>query len=351
MISITSLAKQKTYIVIKAIFWTIAFLYLLDFYKWIMPTWGSTVAAAIVNITAFVAISETFIHFQAVPNYFRQAKYKTFLTAIAFCILLNGLVTLFGTWFVIQPISPDSVNKMVGKWSGLVFSNFFVVAAFTATSIAAKLMFDWLSLQKQMEELEKEKVKAELEFLKSQINPHFLFNSLNLIYGKIDKRNDSARTLLLKFSDVLRYQLYECNEDFVPVEREIEFLESYVEVQKMRKSEKIAVELEMSGSFSGYKIAPLLFIPFVENAFKYVSNHRNKENFLRIEVTEEPDFVRFKCVNTIENLQTEDLAAGASSGIGINNVRRRLELLYPERHRLVQEKSDGHFKIDLTLFL
>ena len=349
MTSIFDIAKQKTYLVIKIIFWTIAFFYLLDFYKWVMPTWETTFAAAIVNITAFIGISETFIHFWAVPKYFRLAKYKTFLIGIAFCLLLNGLLTLFATWFVIQPISPESVNKMVGKWSGLIFSNFFVVAAFTATSIATKLMFDWLSVQKQMEELEKEKIKAELEFLKSQINPHFLFNSLNSIFGTIDKRNSEARTLLLKFSDVLRYQLYECADNYVEIEREIESLKSYVEIQKMRKSEKTSVKLEVSGSFNGNKIAPLLLIPFVENAFKYVSSHRSKENFIRIEITGEPDSVRFKCVNTIDNLQTEDLVT--SNGIGVSNVQRRLELLYPERHRLVIETDGDYFKIDLNLFL
>jgi two-component system, LytTR family, sensor kinase len=349
MFSIFSLPKQKNYIVVKVIFWTIAFLYLLDFYKWIMPTWASTIGASIVNIVAFVVISEMFIHFWAVPKYFRQAKYGIFLVAVAFCILINGIATILGTWFVIQPISPGSVNYMVGKWHGLIFSNFFVVAAFTAMSITTKLMFDWLSLQEKMEETEKKKIKAELEFLKSQINPHFLFNSLNSIYATIDRQNSKARTLLLKFSDVLRYQLYECSEDFVPIEREIEFLTSYVEVQKMRKSEKIAIELKMSGCFSGYKIAPLLFIPFAENAFKYVSSYRDRENFLRIEITQKSDTLRFKCENTIENHPAEDLAE--SGGIGINNVRRRLELLYPERHLLVRENSGNCFRIDLTLYL
>lgn len=238
---------------------------------------------------------------------------------------------------------------MLGKWSGLIFSNFFVIAAFTATSITTKLMFDWLSLQKRMEELEREKVRAELEFLKSQINPHFLFNSLNSIFGTIDKQNSEARTLLLKFSDVLRYQLYECSDDYVEIEREIESLKSYIEVQKIRKSDKTSVELVMSGSFSDYKIAPLLFMPFVENAFKYVSSHRNKENFIRIEMIGKPHFVQFESVNTIDNLQTEDLIT--PNGIGISNVQRRLQLLYPERHLLVKETNGDWFKINLTLFL
>ena len=340
------------YKLIKIIQWTITLLFLLVFYRWMIPTWWGNFLAAAANITLFIAISETFLYYAAIPS-FRDGKYAIFFTKVIFCILLNGTVTLFATWMIIQPFSNSHFQDLFWNWENLIYGNFFVIVAFTAISLTAKLIFDSLSLQKRMQELETEKAKAELEVLKAQLNPHFLFNSLNSIYGHIDRKNPEARHLLLRFSDLLRYQLYECNADFIAVEKEIEYVKSYVEVQKQRKSRQTRIEFLLSGCLSGYKIAPLIFIPFVENAFKFLSSHDDRENYLVIKLHGNENAIRFDCLNSKDNGYNENLTgeAAKSGGMGIENVRRRLQLLYPDKHRLSYNETKKQFSVELHIEL
>ena len=132
-----------------------------------------------------------------------------------------------------------------------------------------------------MAELAKEKAEAELNFLKSQINPHFLFNSLNSVYFLIDKSNPDARQALHKFSDMLRYQLYEANGEKIPIEKEINYLQDYVHLQQLRKDENYKVQFNCSPDVKNFSIEPLLLIPFVENAFKHISHKTDGSNFVK----------------------------------------------------------------------
>ncbi len=135
---------------------------------------------------------------------------------------------------------------------------------------------------KYIEVIEKEKMQNELDFLKAQFNPHFLFNSINSIYGNINKNNSTAREMLLTFSEMLRYQLYECNTSRISIEKEINYIRNYINLQQVRKPENLAIQLYISEDVRGIMIAPLLFITFIENSFKYVSNYEGKLNEVKI---------------------------------------------------------------------
>ena len=222
-----------------------------------------------------------------------------------------------------------------------VIPHFFLVIA----GAAVKLMIDYSHLQQRMAETAKAKAEAELNFLKSQINPHFLFNSLNSVYFLIDKNNAEARQSLHKFSDMLRYQLYEVNGARIPVEREISYLKDYVDLQTMRKDDHYSVSFNYSPQVSGFSIEPLLLIPFVENAFKHVSSHTNKSNFVKLELTRSNGQFIFSAENSKEQTKTTD----PYSGIGLNNVKRRLELLYPGKHELTIVDENGIYRVDLRL--
>lgn len=341
------------YKIVKAIQWAITFVFLLIFYRWMIPDLTANFLAAAANITLFIVITETFIHYRAVPFLFLRDRYKLFVAVIVLCILLNGALTLFLTWLIIQPFTNSHFQDLFWSWENLIYGNFFVVAAFTAISLAVKLTYDSLSLQKRLRRMEIEKAKAELEVLKAQLNPHFLFNSLNSIYGHIDKGNSEARHLLVRFSDLLRYQLYECDTDFVAIEKEIEYLESYVEVQKRRKSHRAQIEFRLSGCLSGYRVAPLIFIPFVENAFKFMSGYDDAENYLVIDLNGGENALHFKCVNSKESDSKTGLAEKLSKrgGMGIENARRRLQLIYPDRHRLAYNNDDKEFSVELLIEL
>jgi two-component system, LytTR family, sensor kinase len=166
------------------------------------------------------------------------------------------------------------------------------------------------------------------------------------VYFLIDKNNTIARDSLHKFSDMLRYQLYEANGAKIPVEKEISYLEDYVDLQKLRKDEHYAVSLAYSPEVKGFSIEPLLLIPFVENAFKHVSSHSNKNNFVKLELLRSNGHLIFSAENSKDKTKT---VTDLHSGIGLNNVKRRLELLYPGRHELTITDKDDVYKVNLKL--
>ena len=240
---------------------------------------------------------------------------------------------------------PNTYNLLV-NFRARVYDNviphFFLVIA----GAAFKLMFDQVELQKKMAEMAREKAEAELSFLKSQINPHFLFNSLNSVYFLIDKNNQDAREALHKFSDMLRYQLYEANGEKIPIEKEISYLQDYVHLQHLRKDENYKVQFNCSPEVKGFSIEPLLLIPFVENAFKHISHRSDGNNYVKLNLVRSNGYFEFAVENSKEkNANTTE----QHGGIGMANVKRRLELLYPDAHSLDVKNDDSTFKIDLKL--
>jgi LytS/YehU family sensor histidine kinase len=205
-----------------------------------------------------------------------------------------------------------------------------------------------MRFRKYVDSIEKENTRNELNFLKAQFNPHFLFNSINSIYGHIDKNNPTARNMLLTFSEMLRYQLYECNTDSIGIDKEINYIRNYVALQQTRKEESLAVSLTIKEDVQGFAIAPMLFIAFIENAFKYVSNSEAEENRVEICLDRQGDLLLFRTFNTREKNNGSPIR---HQGIGIANVRRRLELLYPGGYELHTEEAERSFEVRLRIQL
>jgi two-component system LytT family sensor kinase len=223
--------------------------------------------------------------------------------------------------------------------------NSSIVLFYLAFATALYLSKQWSQQRSHIRKIELEKVNTELEYLKAQINPHFLFNSINTIYFQIDKQNTSARETLSKFSDMLRYQLYECNGHEIPVEREIDYLKNYVELQRLRKDENYTIEFSSSDDMKNFTLPPLLLVPFVENAFKHVSNFSDRPNVIRVNLGKTGNFFRFSVFNTKDNSQR----ASENGGIGLKNVKRRLELSYQDRYLLDIQNTPEHFTVNLEL--
>ena len=214
------------------------------------------------------------------------------------------------------------------------------------TGASFRLLIDYARSQRRLGEMAKEKAEAELNFLKSQINPHFLFNSLNSVYFLIDKENPHAREALHKFSDMLRYQLYECNGDKIPIEKEISYLQDYVDLQKLRRETVDEVLFECSENVKDFSIEPLLLMPFVENSFKHLSHFsKGRKNLVTINADKGNGVFHFTVSNTIEYTKTKEPVGG----IGLKNVKRRLELLYNGKHELQIKEDEYVFKVDLKL--
>ena len=233
------------------------------------------------------------------------------------------------------------------NFKGRVYDNVIPHFLLVSTGAAFKLLIDYAKAQRRMGEMAKEKAEAELTFLKSQMNPHFLFNALNSVYFLIDKTNPEARQALHKFSDMLRYQLYEIKDEKVPIEREISYLKDYIEVQRLRK-DNTAIQFNIGDAMQGFFVEPLLLIPFVENSFKHLSHFSNgRPNEINMDLFKENGELVFAVKNTTEGKQED--AVKQDGGIGLANVKRRLELLYPQKHQLSIKHKDGYFDVQLKL--
>jgi len=201
------------------------------------------------------------------------------------------------------------------------FYNLSIALFYMTFSVALQLSREWYAQRVLIQKIEVEKLNTELDYLKAQINPHFLFNSINTIYFQIDKHNTLARETLSSFSEMLRYQLYECNGKEIPIEKEVAYLRNYVELQRHRNDENYEISFK-DHDLSGFTIAPLLLIPFIENAFKHVS-HRAEGNKIEVELTKTDGMFHMNIFNTKDPLHQ---GKGESNGIGLKNVQARITL-------------------------
>lgn len=198
----------------------------------------------------------------------------------------------------------------------------------------------------ERKESEKAKVETELAFLRNQINPHFFFNTLNNIYALVESNVESGQKAIHRLSKMMRYILNESPHENVRLSQEIEFLKNYIELEKLRLSEKIELDIFFPGEFSDILLPPLLFLPFIENAFKHGVSYRNP-SFLSIRMNIEGDRLRFECSNSIH--QQQSLGVKNRSGIGLENIKKRLALLFPDRYELKIFEAESSFNVLLDL--
>lgn len=290
-----------------------------------------------------------FIKKHLIPKFLYRKKIAAFIGWLVLLILVisNVMQWLAWGWYDISKSIPAEAMKDIKTPFYQVFTAYLVIIFGCVCVIALRLLTDQWQHQARYAELQKEKAQTELSFLKAQVNPHFLFNSINSIFAHIDKKNTVAREIVLKFSAMLRYQLYECNGEKVTIENEIEYLHNYIELQRLRKEENLVINVETAGNMHGFEIAPLLIVPFIENAFKYVSTDETQENSIQIKLGNDGKYFSFYCVNTTDNIPVQHI--GDTGGIGINNVKRRLELLYPSKYVLDITNTENLFSVYLKI--
>jgi two-component system, LytTR family, sensor kinase len=293
----------------------------------------------------FIAANYYFNSLYAIPKLLNRKKYAQFAGAFLAMIVFTAWLRVPVSYFVrnylfgIHDIHYNIPNVFYESFINIFFWVFFIVAA--------KMMIDRVRSQVYIEQIEKEKAANELNFLRAQFNPHFLFNSINSIYAHIDKSNKDARGMLLTFSEMLRYQLYECNVELIDMERELNYIKNYIELQKSRIDERIKVCFSFENLNSSIRVPPLILITFIENAFKYVGFNEYTENRIEIGLDYKKGNLEFKICNTKDNFITKDQH---SSGLGIANTRRRLELLYPGKYALDIMETDNVYTVSLTIF-
>ncbi len=232
------------------------------------------------------------------------------------------------------------------------FSNALTYLSFGVVFFALYSIKNIYRQQVQVEALSQGKVQAEINALKAQINPHFLFNTLNTIYANALKKDDKTPELILKLSNGFRYLFHEGQQEYVSLDQELQHMAEYIELQQERLSDKVNVSYSATIDDSALQIAPLLLIPFVENAFKYTSILKGQKHPISITVVNEGNDFFFTCSNPFSLKAKPAIdASWSESGIGITNVKKRLQLLYPEKHDLRIVEQDYIFRINLSISL
>jgi two-component system LytT family sensor kinase len=213
-------------------------------------------------------------------------------------------------------------------------------------STGIKVINQWLRSEQRNKEIANEKLQAELSFLKAQINPHFLFNTLNNIYALASSQSEHTAAAVMKLSSIMRYVLTEARNDLVPLEKEILFTTHYIELQKMRLTDKTSIDFTIKGDPMGRQIAPLLLLPFVENAFKYgISTREWSPIRILLEINENSLYFS---ISNHKHFSTS-LKMAENTGIGINNTRRRLDLLYDGKYELIIDDKTNEFSVHLNI--
>lgn len=279
-----------------------------------------------------------------IPRYLLQRKYAQYIF-----FLLCSLVVMVPIHSAVEFYNFYNVEELKGqvRLERLAFFSLINITLVLALTTGLKLGMEWFSQQQRNQELERERLQAELKFLKSQINPHFLFNTLNNLYALSLQKSDKAPEMILKLSEMMRYLLYESNEKMVPLANEIRCMENYIELERIRQDERTKINLEITCDTHGKMIAPLLFIPFLENSFKHGVNSAIEAGWIHVRLAEKENALLFEVENS---KPAKPVKKGNENGIGLQNARRRLELIYPDKHEL--KISDTHtYKTNLKIQL
>lgn len=231
-----------------------------------------------------------------------------------------------------------------GKILNGVISNYIIVLL----AIAIVIFKKWYLSEHSKKKLAEEKMEAELSFLKSQIHPHFLFNTLNNLYALTLLKSEKTSDVVLKLSGLLDYMIYKSNDKFVPLSKELEILESYIELEELRYNKRLDLVHRLSGETAGYQIAPLILLPFIENSFKHGASNDRSNPKIRIELNTHKEFLQLNVANSIKGKTEKDETL--HEGIGLKNVKRRLELIYPNQHKLEIKQGKTEFGVNLIIF-
>ncbi len=329
-----------------AVFWILfggGLLY-IDFNQNIVDSTLHTLSTQLINLI-FFAIIIYFNLLYLVPNYFKWNKLSHYLMLLVLFVIIITPIKMMVLYLKLHDFPVRQAILIEDKWN--VFYMNLIVAGF---STIFKIISDWARHQREKNELGTRAMQSELNFLRTQINPHFLFNTLNNLYALTLKKSDKAPEIVIKLSEMMRYMLYECNEKEVPLVKEVNYIRNYLELEKIRQIKQIDIQLKVNGMVMNQRIAPLMFIPFIENSFKHGLGNHTSEGFIHILLDVKSDSVHLNVSNSKPpTLPVREVKR--SGGIGLVNVRRRLDLIYPKHHKLVVSDNPNTYEVDLTIDL
>ena len=290
-----------------------------------------------------------FVAYFLIPKFLFTKKIWSFATLLALTLLISSfLQRIFHSQIIGKFLEPEEEYFTLYPTTGLVFKTVISIYPIVVIVALIKILKHWYEQDRKHQNIYKEKVEAELNYLKSQIHPHFLFNTLNSLYALTLKKSNQASKVVLKLSQLLDYLLYESNKQTVLVEKELELIENYISLEKIRFGSRLNLSYNFKGNMKGIEIAPLLLLPFVENSFKHGASKQLEEVWVDIQITIEDDTLNMKISNSKDTSTQPN--EKSREGIGLQNVIRRLELIYGENnYKMSLEDKGDSYLVELQL--
>lgn len=304
----------------------------------------------------FQAVGVYFNLYYLIPIFLEKGRYFEYIVYVFTTIVATAFLIIPGyyvaAWWNQLPFE-ELFGLAPTEFLTLVKTNSFPSTAASMTlAMSIKLTKNWMAAQRQAQVLEKEKLETELKFLKSQFNPHFLFNTINSIFVLIHKNPDRASESLAKFSNLMRYQLYDCNEQRIPLQQELNYLENFIELEELRQEANFEISTNLERKIgNNWMIAPFILMPFVENAFKHVSQFQDAPNWINIHLSLQDDQLLFSVKNSVSEQFKGAKEVVTYGGLGLKNVQRRLDLLYKDQHQLTIQSKQNQYEVQLQLNL
>jgi len=327
---------------IHLLFWLLVVMvsYLI-YYRVLLDT-QIALASSGINLVSFLILIYGHL-FLLLPKFYDKEKYGIYAFGLALLLLGSTILRFSLGWWLAQlntwPIEDEFSPTLFGS---LVFGGVF----FLLLSLPLRLINNWFKKQELEQVLKTHQLEAELRFLKAQVNPHFLFNALNNIYALSFTESKQAPSMILKLSEMMSYMLYDCKSELVPLRSEIAYLHNFLALQQLKKEGEMRVDFQVSENIQPQQITPMLFIPFFENAFKHGNLEDINNGWLKAKLHEEGGKLHFN----ISNSYLERRPKGATKGgVGLTNIRQRLQLLYPNKHSLSMQQVQGVFTAQLQL--
>lgn len=327
------------------LFWSLSYYYLLHFFS---PDGASRIDLIYTAVFHLPLVLGVYLNlYLLIPGLLRRKRYLGYLLLTACLITLIAAFNIFIFNNAIDYFFPGYFFVSYYDFSELLQFSLAYIGLTTLLKLS-RAWFKLLESENRLIRVQKEKKDAELLFLKNQINPHFLFNSLNSVYSLALKKDEQTPAAILKLAEVMRYMTYESNEDYVPLEKEISYIKNYIALQKLRMPDAGTVTFEINGDPGAHRIAPFIFIVFIENGFKHGVQGAIAEYFIYIEID---IFDNGLILNVVNSLGVTDEPMGRFRGFGLDNVKKRLELLYGERYELAIDQGSETYKVKLKLNL
>jgi len=337
--------KSKAPLILHSIFWLV----IVSLSAIFIVTSASILSAKrqMISFGAFGILNVSLFYINyiiLIPELIKKRKRYWLYTFVFFVLIL----IVAGIKTTVAVLNPSDMLMDKQHTAGYNVTEYFVNRVliggfFMISSCLIKFTIEWFSNERIQRNLESERREMELQFLKSQLNPHFLFNSLNNIYSLAYQKSDKTADAIMKLSEIMRYMIYESNTPTVSLSKEVDYLTNYIELQKIRFKDGAFIELTLNGEIDDQKIVPLMLISFVENAFKH-GVVTDPDNPVKINIIANQKILHFSVINK-KNQQNKD----AQGGVGLPNVERRLQLIYPDRYKLNVVNSASHYTCELMI--